>query len=34
MIFAVHEAERIGPKLLAKMLKDARIRPEDFRRLL
>jgi len=34
LLFALHEAERVGPKLLAKMLKDARIPPDAFRRLL
>jgi predicted RNA binding protein YcfA (HicA-like mRNA interferase family) len=34
LVFAVHERERIGPKLLAKILKDARISHDDFRRLL
>jgi predicted RNA binding protein YcfA (HicA-like mRNA interferase family) len=34
LVFALHHAERVGPKLLAKMLKDAKIRPEDFRKLL
>jgi hypothetical protein len=34
LIFAFHEAERIGPNLLATMLKDARISPENFRRLV
>jgi predicted RNA binding protein YcfA (HicA-like mRNA interferase family) len=33
MLFAVHEAERVGPKLLAKILKDSHITPEQFRRL-
>jgi predicted RNA binding protein YcfA (HicA-like mRNA interferase family) len=33
LIFALHDDERIGPKLLAKILKDARISLEDFRRL-
>jgi predicted RNA binding protein YcfA (HicA-like mRNA interferase family) len=34
LLFAVHDRERIGPKLLAKILRDARISGEDFRRLL
>jgi predicted RNA binding protein YcfA (HicA-like mRNA interferase family) len=34
LTFALHEAERVGPKLLAKILKDARISPEEFRRLV
>ncbi|TMA81154.1 MAG: addiction module toxin, HicA family [Deltaproteobacteria bacterium] len=34
MVFALHHAERVGPKLLAKILKDARMRPEEFRNLL
>jgi predicted RNA binding protein YcfA (HicA-like mRNA interferase family) len=34
LVFALHEGERVGPKLLAKILKDARISPSDFRRLL
>jgi predicted RNA binding protein YcfA (HicA-like mRNA interferase family) len=34
LIFAVHEAERVGPKLLAKILKDARISHEKFRSLV
>ena len=34
LLFAVHDAERIGPKLLAKILKDAGITRDTFRRLL
>jgi len=34
MLFAAHDAERIGPKLLAKILKDARITSQQFRRLM
>ncbi|TMA82814.1 MAG: addiction module toxin, HicA family [Deltaproteobacteria bacterium] len=34
MLFAAHDAERIGPKLLGKILKDARITSRQFRRLL
>jgi len=34
LVFAVHERERVGPKLLTKILKDARISHDDFRRLL
>jgi len=34
MLFAVHEAERVGPKLMAKILKDAGIAAEAFRRLI
>ena len=34
IVFALHQAERVGPKLLAKILKDAKIRREDFRKLL
>jgi predicted RNA binding protein YcfA (HicA-like mRNA interferase family) len=34
MLFAIHDAERVGPKLLAKILKDAGIAPEAFRRLV
>jgi predicted RNA binding protein YcfA (HicA-like mRNA interferase family) len=34
MLFAVHEAERVGPKLMAKILKDAGITAEAFRRLI
>ena len=34
MVFALHHAERVGPKLLAKLLKDAKMRPEEFRHLL
>jgi predicted RNA binding protein YcfA (HicA-like mRNA interferase family) len=34
LTFALHDAERVGPRLLAKILKDARLRPEEFRRLL
>jgi predicted RNA binding protein YcfA (HicA-like mRNA interferase family) len=33
-LFAVHDAERVGPKLLAKILKDAEITDREFRRLL
>jgi hypothetical protein len=33
LLFAVHDRERIGPKLLAKILRDARISAEAFRRL-
>lgn len=34
LLFAVHEGERVGPRLLARILKDARIPREQFRRLL
>jgi predicted RNA binding protein YcfA (HicA-like mRNA interferase family) len=34
LIFAVHDAERVGPKLLAKILRDARISRDQFRRLI
>jgi len=34
LVFAVHERERVGPKLLAKILRDARIPNAQFRRLL
>ena len=34
LLFAVHDAERVGPRLLTKILKDARISPEQFRRLV
>lgn len=34
LLFAVHESERVGPKLLMKILKDARITQEQFRLLL
>ena len=34
LLFAVHESERMGPKLLVKILKDARISQEQFRQLL
>jgi predicted RNA binding protein YcfA (HicA-like mRNA interferase family) len=33
LVFALHDAERVGPKLLAKILKDARMTPDEFRRL-
>jgi predicted RNA binding protein YcfA (HicA-like mRNA interferase family) len=33
LIFALHDGERVGPKLLAKILKDAGIGAEEFRRL-
>jgi len=32
-MFAVHDTERVGPKLLAKILKDAGIQPADFNKL-
>ena len=32
LLFAVHERERIGPRLLTKILKDARVSPDEFRR--
>ncbi|MBI3769410.1 MAG: type II toxin-antitoxin system HicA family toxin [Deltaproteobacteria bacterium] len=34
MLFAVHETERVGPKRLATILKDAHITPEQLRRLI
>jgi len=34
LIFAVHDAERVGPRLLAKILRDAGISREQFRRLM
>jgi predicted RNA binding protein YcfA (HicA-like mRNA interferase family) len=34
LLFAVHDAERVGPKLLSKLLKDARIGPGEFRTLV
>jgi len=34
LLFALHDAERVGPKLLSKILKDARLRSDEFRRLL
>lgn len=34
LVFAIHEGERVGPKLLARILRDARIPREQFRRLL
>jgi predicted RNA binding protein YcfA (HicA-like mRNA interferase family) len=34
LVFAAHDGERIGPKLLARILKDAEITPEQFRRLV
>lgn len=34
LLFAAHEGERVGPKLLAKILKDARIAPDEFRKLV
>jgi hypothetical protein len=33
LVFALHDADRVGPKLLAKILKDARITADEFRRL-
>ena len=33
IVFALHQGERVGPKLLAKMLKDAKIEQADFRKL-
>jgi len=32
-MFAVHDADRVGPKLLAKILKDAGISPDEFTKL-
>jgi len=34
LLFSLHDAERGGPKLLSKILKDAHLRSEEFRRLL
>jgi predicted RNA binding protein YcfA (HicA-like mRNA interferase family) len=34
LLFAFHEGERLGPKILAKMLKDAGISQDEFRKLL
>jgi hypothetical protein len=34
MLFALHDGERVGPKVLAKLLKDAGIAADEFRRLL
>jgi len=34
LTFALHDAERVGPKLLAKLLKDASISADEFRRLV
>jgi len=30
VLWAFHEGEEIGPRMLAKILKDARIHPEEF----
>jgi predicted RNA binding protein YcfA (HicA-like mRNA interferase family) len=34
LVFAVHDRERVGPKLLAKILRDARLSHHEFKRLL
>ena len=34
LVFAVHESRRVGPKLLAKILKDAGIAADEFRKLI
>lgn len=34
LVFAVHDRERVGPKLLAKILRDARLSHDEFKRLL
>jgi predicted RNA binding protein YcfA (HicA-like mRNA interferase family) len=34
LVFAVHDRERVGPKLLAKILRDAHVSQEEFRRLI
>jgi len=34
MVFAFHDRDTIGPRMLAKILKDAGIRFEDLRRHL
>lgn len=32
LLFAFHDGEEIGPRMLAKVLKDARISPEAFQK--
>ena len=34
LVFAVHEGETVGPKLLAKILKDAKLTADAFLRLM
>lgn len=34
LVFAVHDRERVGPKLLTRILRDARVSHDQFRRLL
>lgn len=34
LLFAFHDREEIGPRMLARVLKDARLTPEEFREFL
>jgi predicted RNA binding protein YcfA (HicA-like mRNA interferase family) len=34
LLFAHHESERLGPKILAKILRDAGLNPEELRAVL